>query len=72
MAFFSLRPSNENNASERLLKRVSVATDHPPQDGLRKENECIQDRFLKREWVNTLGFALSKHEYEGKCEGGHS
>ncbi len=65
-------PSNENNASERLLKRVSVAADHRPQTGLRQENECIQDRFLKGERVNTLRFALLKHQYEGQCESGRS
>jgi RimJ/RimL family protein N-acetyltransferase len=32
--------------------------------GLRQESECIKDRFLKREWVNTIGFALLKREYE--------
>jgi aminoglycoside 6'-N-acetyltransferase len=32
--------------------------------GLRQESECIQDRFLKGEWVNTLGFALLEQEYE--------
>ena len=32
--------------------------------GLRKESECIQDRFSKGEWVNTVGFALLKQEYE--------
>jgi aminoglycoside 6'-N-acetyltransferase len=31
--------------------------------GLRQESECIQDRYLKREWVNTVGFALLKQEY---------
>ena len=34
--------------------------------GLRKESECIQDRFLKGKWVNTVGFALLKQEYETK------
>jgi len=33
------------------------------QAGLRQESECIQDRFLKSEWINTLGFALLKQEY---------
>ena len=32
--------------------------------GLRQESECIQDRFSKGEWVNTVGFALLKQEYE--------
>jgi RimJ/RimL family protein N-acetyltransferase len=32
--------------------------------GLRQESECIQDRFSKGEWVNTVGFALLKREYE--------
>ncbi len=32
--------------------------------GLRQESECIQDRFSKGEWVNTVGFALLKQEFE--------
>jgi len=32
--------------------------------GLRQESEAIQDRFLKGEWVNTVGFALLRQEYE--------
>jgi RimJ/RimL family protein N-acetyltransferase len=32
--------------------------------GLRKESECIQDRLQKGQWVNTVGFALLKQEYE--------
>jgi len=34
---------------------------------LRQESECIQDRFLKGEWLNTVGFALLKQEYEAQC-----
>jgi Mlc titration factor MtfA (ptsG expression regulator)/RimJ/RimL family protein N-acetyltransferase len=34
--------------------------------GLRQESECIQDRFLKGEWVNTVGFALLKQEYDAQ------
>ncbi len=34
--------------------------------GLRRESECIQDRSTKGEWVNTVGFALLKQEYEGR------
>jgi MtfA peptidase len=34
--------------------------------GLRQESECIQDRHLKGEWVNTFGFALLKTEYEAQ------
>ncbi|HEY5910202.1 MAG TPA: zinc-dependent peptidase [Verrucomicrobiae bacterium] len=34
---------------------------------LRQESECIQDRFLKGEWVNTVGFAMLKEEYERQC-----
>ncbi len=34
--------------------------------GLRQESECIQDRFLKGAWVNTVGFALLRAEYEGQ------
>jgi Mlc titration factor MtfA (ptsG expression regulator)/RimJ/RimL family protein N-acetyltransferase len=34
--------------------------------GLRQESECIQDRLLKGAWVNTVGFALLKQEYEGQ------
>jgi hypothetical protein len=30
-------------------------------------SECIQDRFLKGESVNTVGFALLKQEYETQC-----
>jgi len=38
--------------------------------GLRQESECIQDRFSKGEWVNTVGFALLKQEYETQtCRG---
>jgi MtfA peptidase len=43
-----------NVPGRRLLLKV----------GLRQESECIKDRFLKREWVNTLGFALLKQEHE--------
>ncbi len=32
--------------------------------GLRQESECIQDRLQKGQWVNTVGFALLKQEYE--------
>jgi len=32
--------------------------------GLRQESECVQDRLQKGEWVNTIGFALLRHEYE--------
>ena len=43
-----------NVAARRLLLKV----------GLRQESECIQDRFAKGEWVNTVGFALLRKEYE--------
>ncbi len=43
-----------NLAARGLLRRA----------GLRQESECIQDRFLKGQWADTLGFALLKHEYE--------
>jgi aminoglycoside 6'-N-acetyltransferase len=43
-----------NVPARRLLLKV----------GLRQESECINDRFLKREWVDTVGFALLKQEYE--------
>jgi len=45
-----------NLAARRLLLKI----------GLRQESECIQDRFSKREWVNTVGFALLKREYEAQ------
>ncbi len=34
--------------------------------GLRQESECIQDSFLKGEWVNTVGFALLREEYASR------
>jgi [ribosomal protein S5]-alanine N-acetyltransferase len=40
--------------------------------GLRQESECIQDRFLKREWVNTVCFALLKKEYESQTNAGNA
>jgi MtfA peptidase len=45
-----------NLAARRLLLKA----------GLRQESECIQDRFLKGEWVSTLGFALLKQEYDSQ------
>jgi len=36
--------------------------------GMRKESELIQDRFLKGEWVNTVGFALLKQEFGESIE----
>ena len=35
--------------------------------GLRQESECIQDRLVNGEWVNSAGFALLRHEYEQQC-----
>jgi Mlc titration factor MtfA (ptsG expression regulator)/RimJ/RimL family protein N-acetyltransferase len=43
-----------NAPARRLLLRA----------GLRQESECIQDRFVKGEWVNTVGFALLRQEYD--------
>jgi RimJ/RimL family protein N-acetyltransferase len=37
--------------------------------GLRQEAEFIQDRFSKGQWVNTVGFALLKQEYETQERG---
>ncbi len=34
--------------------------------GLRQESECIKDRFLKGDWVNTAGFAVLREEYEAR------
>jgi Mlc titration factor MtfA (ptsG expression regulator)/RimJ/RimL family protein N-acetyltransferase len=34
--------------------------------GLRQESECIQDHLQKGEWVNTVGFAVLKQEYESR------
>jgi RimJ/RimL family protein N-acetyltransferase len=31
--------------------------------GMRQESERIEDRFIKGEWVNTVGFAILKREY---------
>ena len=45
-----------NLAARRLLLKA----------GLRQESECLQDRFLKGAWVNTIGFALLRQEYEGR------
>jgi MtfA peptidase len=46
-----------NPPARRLLLRA----------GLRQESERIQDRFVKGEWVNTVGFALLKQEYEARA-----
>jgi RimJ/RimL family protein N-acetyltransferase len=43
-----------NLAARRLLLKA----------GLRQESEGIADRFRKEEWVNTVGFALLRKEYE--------
>lgn len=34
--------------------------------GMRQESECIQNSFIKGAWVNTVGFALLKQEYEAQ------
>ena len=45
---------SRNTPARRLLLKA----------GLRQECECTQDRFVKGAWVNTVGFALLKQEYE--------
>ena len=43
-----------NIAARRLLVKV----------GMRQESECIKDRLIKGEWVNTVSFALLREEYK--------
>jgi RimJ/RimL family protein N-acetyltransferase len=46
---------SRNLAARKLLSKA----------GMRQESECIQDRVANREWVDTVGFALLKREFEG-------
>jgi len=45
---------SRNLAARKLLLKA----------GMRQESECIQNRVLKGEWTDTVGFALLKREYE--------
>jgi MtfA peptidase len=48
---------SRNLAARKLLLKA----------GLRQESEYIQDRLVKGEWVNTIGYALLRREFAGGC-----
>jgi RimJ/RimL family protein N-acetyltransferase len=45
---------SRNVSARRLLLKA----------GFRQERECVQDRLQIGQWVNTVGFAILKHENE--------